>query len=680
MVYNGLVSGRASFKFHVVDDAPNFYIHYRTSANGGLTWSSWMDSSILDVAANPDGMVGFSWALTEGTVFQVYVIMTGPDKDESAYSNLVMGIVPATPAQNPPFLEAYAVYRDGGMAAQLVSSEFPASATDYYIWRRDAGQTEWMSVGYSNGRSAKDPLSEPDKSYEYVIAWYDRNRSLLISDFSNLASVTVPANSSTTLLPPIRYMAQFLEQDGQYYNRLDLGAGDMRATKTVVSARLNGGDWFPDQVMEWSSTSLASFARYIMARYGSTPITHDKYEYRLKNRETGYTDSEWSEMFEIVVPSMLPRLDTPNITLSRYGEGVLVSWSSIANAVGYKLERMRQGDSAYTVIVSSLPASSTSYHDASVPRGYTYYYRLTALGDDQYYQDSLPDTKQITIPLAVVVPPPVIDSVTASGIDVVITISNLDPPNTSQYRFEMSENNGAWRDLFGDYPSSMSVSTFTETIAGSYIMEGGNLRFRVKVVPAQGAEAPDPYSEIASITIPEREWLLRWTGSTWDYCTTITGGWQCVAITDSLGTTSPYAVTATDLGNGTLRLSGPNNTMVQNGYFMNVSNLTTGNTGLSSKYQTICMIGNLVKGQEGTDWHAWFGTGWTYAFSGGTAWNMATKVIAGSDTGRGAAGTRTDPTVSACGTSQYANRYGTHIGFYLNGGYADVKGIYAIKR
>lgn len=678
MVYNGLVSGRASFKFHIVDDAPKFYIHYRTSSNGGLTWSSWMDSAELDVAANPDGMVGFTWALTEGTIFQVYVIMTGPDKDESPYSNLVMGIVPVAPAQNPPYLEVYPVYRDGAMAAQLLSDAFPAAATDYYIWRRDAGQTEWMSVGYSDGRSAKDPLSEPNKSYEYVIAWYDRNTSKLISDFSNIATVTIPDNSSMVLLPPIRYEGRFLEQGGQYYNQLNLGAGDMRATKTVISCRLNGGSWYPDQVMEWSAASLESWARYITARYGDPPIAYDKWEYRLKNRADGYTDSEWSKMFEIVVPSLLPRLDTPSITLSRYGSGVLVGWSAISNAVGYKLERMRQGESSYTVIAASIPASYTSYHDNPVTVGYTYYYRLTALGDDQYYQDSLPDTKQITIPSTIVIPQPVIDSLVESNIDLQVTISNLDVPNTSQYRVEMSENNEAWRDLFGDYPSSMSVSTFTMTIAGKYIMQGGNIRVRVKVVPVQGAEAPDPYSEIATITIDEREWLLRWTGTTWDYCTSVTGGWYAPAWTDSDGTHYGNIAT-TDLGNGTLRIAGSGGSSGI-GYWTTVSGLTT-NTSLRAKYKRVCMIGTLVKQVAGQDNHAWFGTAWDYTFAGG--FNMdtgrGTKVIAGSDSGQGAAGTKTDPYVTACGTYTYAPRSGSHVYFYFQNGYADVKGIYAIK-
>ena len=678
MVYNGLKEGRVSLKFHLVDDAPQFYLKYRTSSNG-INWSSWGSTAVLNVQPDATGTENLVWALSAGTVFQAYVIMTGPDKDESNPSNTIEGIVPATPIQSPPYIEVYPVYKDGGLAAQIFSNAFPSAATHYFIWKREVGQTEWSSFGYADGRSVTDSYVSSNKSYEYIAAWYDSSVPKFISDFSNIASVTIPDSSSTVLMAPIRYAASFVEQNGEYYNRLDLGAGDMRATATVVQYKINNGSWYPEATMTWSEASLAVFSRYIMARYSNAPVPYDKWTFRLKNRANGYTDSAWSELFELTVPSLLPRLDTPTLAVYQQGEHVLAGWQSIANAAGYKVERMQEGQSSYSVI-ATLPSSSTSYEDFGVSVGYTYYYRLTALGDNQYYQDSLPDVKQITISSAVIVPAPVIDSLAESGVDIKVTISNLDLTHTSQYRVEMSENNGSWRDLFGDYPSSMSVSTFTMTVAGKYIMEGGNLRFRVRVIPLQGAEAPNPYSEIASITIAEREWLLRWTGSAWDYCTSITGGWYAPAWTDSDGTHSPR-IAVTDLGNGTLRVAGTGGTTGY-GYWTNQTGLTTNNASLSSKYSKVCMIGTLVKAVQGENYHAWFGTAWDYTFARG--WNLdtgrGTKTIAGKDDRVGQAGSVDDPYVNACGTYTYAPRDGAHVYFYFDNGYADIKGIYAIKR
>lgn len=660
--------------FHPVDDAPQFYIKYRTSSNG-INWSTWWQTENLDVAVSSSGMCPFSWVLSAGTAFQSYIVMVGPNKDDSEPSNTVMGIVPNAPIQAPPYLEAYAVYREGAMAAQLYSDAFPSAATGYAIWRRDAGQAEWASIGIADGRSVKDPLSEPDKSYEYVIAWYDSSVPTFISDFSNIARVTIPPNSSMVLLPPIRYDASFVEQNGSYYIRLDLGAGDMRATKVVIQYRLNSGAWSADSVMTWSDASLAVFGRYIMIGFSGAPIPFDKWQLRLKNRATGYTDSAWSELFEVTVPSFLPRLDTPVLSLHQEAEHVLAGWNSVANAAGYKLERMQQGQSSYTLI-ASLASNVIRYEDYGVSRGNTYYYRLTALGDNQYYQDSLSVTQQIEISSVVTVPQPVIDSaVEQSNTDIVLTISNIDPPNTSAYRIEMSENNGSWRDLYGDYPSSMSVSSFTTTVNTAYILEGGSLRFRVKVVPLEGAAvAPNPYSAVYTLVVDEREWLLRWTGSAWDYCTSITGGWYAPNWVDGYDLQYNNLV-ATDLGQGVLRIAGSGNTSGY-GFWTNRTGLTT-NTSLRSKYKQVCMIGKIVKQLSGGSYAAVFGTAWDYTYA--QEWHMDMTHGTSKSAGNPPNDTVENPYVTACTTYTYAPRNGSHVYLYFNNGYADVKGIFATK-
>ena len=174
---------------------------------------------------------------------------------------------------------------------------------------------------------------------------------------------------------------------------------------------------------------------------------------------------------------------------------------------------------------------------------------------------------------------------------------------------------------------------------------------------------------------------LRWTGSAWDYCTSVTGGWYSPAITDSTHITPAGAIVPQDQGNGVLRLCGANNTLAE-GWFMNRTGFTNPNTPLTSKYKKICVIGNLVKSQAGQNYHAWLGTAYTYYFSGGINVDTfrGTRTIAGSDSGQGYAGTVTDPEVNACGGSNNGNAIDSHVYFYFNGGYADIKGIFAIKQ
>ena len=97
-------------------------------------------------------------------------------------------------------------------------------------------------------------------------------------------------------------------------------------------------------------------------------------------------------------------------------------------------------------------------------------------------------------------------------------------------------------------------------------------------------------------------------------------------------------------------------------------------------YSKICMIGDLIKQVDGTDNHAWFGNGHTYSFSGGQSLQLGNYTFAGSESGRAAAGTKTDPSVNAVGRGTYSTSTGAHVYFRFYNGYADVKGIFAIKR
>ena len=92
------------------------------------------------------------------------------------------------------------------------------------------------------------------------------------------------------------------------------------------------------------------------------------------------------------------------------------------------------------------------------------------------------------------------------------------------------------------------------------------------------------------------------------------------------------------------------------------------------------MIGTLVKESEGTEYHAWFGNGHTYPFSGGTCIERGSYVFAGSESGRGAAGSRTNPQVNAVGRGTYGTCTGAHVYFRFESGHADIRGIFATLR
>ena len=691
--YAGVVNGNLIYRFKVYDDATRYYARYRQSTDGGITWTGWGQTQETAIHREQDGYIYMYYPASAGLMYETSVIVTGDEKDPSDESNIVTTIYPHEPVQSPPLLDGYAFYYNGKPCPYLKPSKMPSGVSAFIVWQRELGDTDWEALAIVPAQSflvtkeTTPDWTQTGKTYQYIVAWYDNVNSKILSDISNVVTVEVPLATIDYLLPPIEVDALFLDRSGQgyaadYYNELVIARGDMRNEGYRMQYRRSTvGTWTTLGDAPIDPAYISDLIHYVMLGHSDAPITGEIWDYRLKNYANGLTDSEWSEVFSITIPSFLPKLASPIISLAQQGYSVLISLSPVTDSQGFRIERRSSYESNWTVLQSSLSPSATSYTDLGTSYGNTYFYRVTAIGDNITYQDSNPTTESITVIQYVVLEAPVIDSLTESGVDIVVAISNINTPNTSRVDIEMSENNGSWVVVAAGLPETQSQTSFTKTVDGTKINEGGSLRFRAKAYPAGMAQDPSPYSSISSITIDRREWLLKWNGTSWDYCTSVTGGWYSPAITDSEHTTSAGAIVPQDLGNGVLRLCGANNTLVE-GWYMNRTGFTNPNTPLTSKYKKICVIGSLIKATAGTSYHAWLGTAYTYTFSGGTAVDTSrgTRTIAGSDSGQGYAGTVTNPQVNACGTSNRATAIDSHVYFYFKGGYADIKGIYAIKQ
>ena len=678
--YAGLISGRQVYTFNKEEPDVNSYtIWARISSDAGAHWGDWY-RNVLTLSSNP-AVFGFPFA--QGSMCEVYVVVTGDgSKDPSDPSNTVTAITPVEPSYAPPMLNALPFYYDGDVCPAVFVDSIPTGLSSYALWIRELGQFDWKPCCLVNNGSLavitdSQYATQAGKTYQFIAAWWDRTAGKLLSDISNIAAAGLPLPSISYLLPPKCGDAYFYgEYEGRYYNALLVVRGDMRATSVLVEYKRStvGGDWTFAFEYVFSEHNVGEDTKsyYITPAFSETPITGEVWQYRLRNKADGYTTSDYSDTFVITIPSFLPRLDTPTLNLSQYGQGVLASWNAVTNAAGYKIERRLNNISTFTV-VANLPASSTSFNDTGLTLGSTYVYRVTALGDNELYQDSLPAQASITINNVIVLDAPVIDSVTESGIDIVLVISNIDSPNTTNIDVEMSENDGAWIHCAYSGAPPLTATSVTVTADGTKI-NGGTLRFRAKALPVDPNGDPSPYSEIASITVAEREWLLRWNGTSWEDPSGTTGGWYSPDITFS-DAVEHGNVVQNNLGNGVMRFQGT-------GFIMTQNALTSGRIALSTKYTKICMIGDLVKQVDGSSNYAIFGSGHTYPFSGGMCIEMRSSyyTFAGSNSGRAPAGTKTNPYANACAQGTYATSTGSHIFFRFNNGYADIRGIYGIKR
>ena len=686
--YTGVSSGRLWFRFKRYDDATRFYVRYRQSDDGGRTWTEWAQTQEYGITTGTDGYTAFTNSATAGRMYETSVILTGDAKDPSPESNIVTVIYPNEPAQPPPILEGYPFYIDGRTVPALKLAEMLSGVSSWAIWYRAFGDNQWIPYNIAQNQSTylTGEGFVSGNSYQFIVAWYDSVNRKILSDISNVVTIALPQASIDYLLPPKALEASYYgEYSTGYYNRIDVLRGDMRATSVSIEYKrstVNVWTVFTnDYVFADHGITDSTTAYWIGILMGTEkPIAGEIWQYRLKNKADGLETSVYSDIFSVTMPSMLDKLPAPTIALQQSGYSVIIGIGAVADAVGYRIERRSTSESNWTVIQASLSPSINSYTDSSTSYGNTYFFRVTALGDNVTYQNSDPTEQSITVTQSVTLPAPVIDSVAESGIGVVVEISNINAPNTDQVRLEMSENGGSWKQVASGYPASQSETTVSLTVAGEDILEGGTLQFRAYCTPAAMATENSPYSSIASITIDEREWLLRWNGTSWDDPSGITGGWvnQNVTWSDSGSTyTEVSNITETTPAGttGVKRLEG-------GGWYRTVNPLIANQGNIATKYSRICMVGSLVKYQDGTDNHAWFGVAYTYPFAGGTQFDTGhgSYVFAGSESGRASAGTKVDPNFAPYASSNYMGKQGPYLYFRLHYGYADVKGIFAIKR
>ena len=76
-------------------------------------------------------------------------------------------------------------------------------------------------------------------------------------------------------------------------------------------------------------------------------------------------------------------LAAPTLTAAVQGGGVAIAWSAVQGAGSVSVFRNENGCDAGYVRVASLPGSATSYADADLPPGLTYYYRVQGVGATQ---------------------------------------------------------------------------------------------------------------------------------------------------------------------------------------------------------------------------------------------------------------------------------------------------------
>ena len=159
-----------------------------------------------------------------------------------------------------------------------------------------------------------------------------------------------------------------------------------RLTAVVVGVGDNSRIEYGDPVTFLVDSPVTGVDEYL-----DTTAEADKtYQYRIRARGTGATN--WSAWSAYVFSGVAAEADTPsNVEISRDDDSVTISWTApVGDVDNYTVQRQEltvtEGSSFFANVISFgnpwLPASSTTYTDASILPDRVYEYRVAAVFGD----------------------------------------------------------------------------------------------------------------------------------------------------------------------------------------------------------------------------------------------------------------------------------------------------------
>ncbi len=237
----------------------------------------------------------------------------------------------------------------------------------------------------------------------------------------------------------------------------------------------------------WQDDNNNSFAIYYFT-YVLNPGTYYIRVYE-PSKTVGNTKYIYSENYEMNV-HLYPRLAKPVVTMSNNKDTgkPIVSWNSVSGAQYYKVYRATSKSGTY---YEKDVVYGTSWTDTAAKAGKTYYYKVQAFSDAQYYDESNNQSSKSAYKSR---------TCDCARPDVDISLKNGKPRLTwdkvtgaKEYKvYRATSKNGTYKLM-----KTTTSTSYTNTSAKS----GRTYYYKVKAIASKSA-ANSAYSYIDSITTP----------------------------------------------------------------------------------------------------------------------------------------------------------------------------------
>ncbi|HWE03064.1 MAG TPA: fibronectin type III domain-containing protein [Tepidisphaeraceae bacterium] len=226
--------------------------------------------------------------------------------------------------------------------------------------------------------------------------------------------------------------------------------------------------------------SWTTLANPTTLTYANTGLTADtSYKYRV----SALNNSGFSAP-SAVVTATTPLVAPAGFTLTvASATEIDLSWTTIADATSYKIERSING-TAWTTLVAAQAGASDNYADTTATAGAIFYYRISA-ANAQGTSAPTAAVSALTVPAQ-----PIVTATLATPTSVNLSWGAL--TGAATYKLESSANGGAtWSTL-------VAASTAT-TYANTGLSADSTYKYRVTAVNATGTSVP---SAVASASTP----------------------------------------------------------------------------------------------------------------------------------------------------------------------------------
>ena len=360
-------------------------------------------------------------------------------------------------------------------------------AASYELWR---WETSWAQVG-----GVITVTSYADSSVEIGKTYYYQVRAISGSSqgaWSNRVDDTVP--STTPGAPQTLTATPSAAQVTLAWNEPTSNGGSA-ITSYEYRYQMAGGSW-----MNWMDNGMSRTATV-------SPLTNEM-DYNFEVRAMNANGAGPAATASAMPMSTKPAIPTGLGTTSTGPTEIQLSWTAVAGAASYELQRRVNGGSWG----DPMPVSGTSYTDTGLTPSTTYDYEVRAVNAAGTSEWSGVVTAATTDPMA-----PAAPTLTAAATDLTVMLTWTVPDNggapISGYKIEDSDDGSDWNDF------AMPAANATSS---DHMLEPGTMKYyRILAINSAGDGA---WSDMKSATVAPaaptleatagwRQITLSWNGA-----------------------------------------------------------------------------------------------------------------------------------------------------------------------